>query len=148
MLKYKTNSFEETQKVAEDLAKKILKNKPSRQAFVIALEGELGAGKTSFVQGFSKGFGIKEKITSPTFNIYKNYKLQAKNYKLFYHFDCYRIERPEEILALGFKEIISNPQNIVAIEWPEKIKKVLPKNTYWLFFNFIDDTVREIKGII
>ena len=145
MLKYKTNSFEETQKTAGDLAKKILESKPNGQAFVIALKGDLGTGKTSFAQGFAKKLGVKEKITSPTFNIYKKYKLQTKNYKLFYHFDCYRIEKPKEILDLNFENIIFDSKNIVVIEWAEKIKKIIPKNTLWIEFVFVDNDKREIK---
>lgn len=127
-------SAEETQKLAEEFAKKI------KPPFVLALRGDLGGGKTTFLQGFAKGLGIKEKILSPTYNIYKRYGI-------FYHFDCYRIENPEEILALGFKEIISNPKNIVAIEWAEKIETILPKNTHWLDFKFIGETTRSIDGL-
>lgn len=147
-LKYKTKSFKETQEVAGDLAKNILKNKtclPGRQAFIIALKGDLGAGKTTFIQGFAKKLGIKEKVTSPTFNIYKSYKLKFTNYKLFYHFDCYRIEKPKDILDLNFENIIFDSKNIVVIEWAEKIKKIMPKNVLWIEFIFIDKNKREIK---
>ncbi|GAH99033.1 unnamed protein product, partial [marine sediment metagenome] len=58
--------------------------------------------------------------------------------------DCYRIKKPEELLALGFKEIISNPQNIVTIEWADKIKKILSKNTIFLKFEFKDKNKRRI----
>ena len=104
-----SKSIAKTQKIAKELAEKILKHKKKRNhAFVIALKGDLGGGKTTFVQGFAKGLGIKGKILSPTFNIYKNYKM-------FYHFDCYRIKNSKEILDLHFKEIIQNPKNIVII---------------------------------
>ncbi len=133
-----THSAKETQKLAKDFTKSILKeNKNRNGAFVIALRGDLGGGKTTFIQGFAKGLGVKEKILSPTFNIYKRYGN-------FYHFDCYRIEKSEEILALGFKEIVSNPKNIVAIEWAEKIEKILPKDIKWIIFEFIDETTRSI----
>jgi len=87
----------------------------------------LGSGKTTFVQGFLRGLGIKKKITSPTFVI-------AKNYKQAYHIDCYRIKKADELLKLGLREVLENPQNIVLIEWAEKIKKILPKNFVWLKF--------------
>lgn len=127
---YQTNSAGETRKLGGMLARKISRG-------IIALEGNLGSGKTTFIQGFAKGLGIKEKITSPTFVI-------LKNFKNFYHIDCYRIQTPEEILSIGFKEIISNPNNIVAIEWPEKIKKILPKNIIKIKFKFIDKNTRKI----
>lgn len=148
-LKYKTNSLEETQKIAKELAENILKNKKwrllaSRRAFIIALKGNIGSGKTTFLQGFVKGLRLKEKITSPTFNIYKNYQLKDAYYGQFYHFDCYRIEKYQEILELGFEKIISDPKNIVAVEWPEKIKNILPKNILWIKFKFINKTEHSI----
>jgi len=133
-----SRSVDETQKIAEKMAKEILKEKKGRQnAFVLALRGDLGGGKTTFLQGFAKGLGVKDKILSPTFNIYRRYGN-------FYHFDCYRIEKPEEILALGFEKIISDSKNIVAIEWAEKIESILPQDVKWLDFKFIDDATRSI----
>ena len=131
----KSNSARQTQKIAEDFAKKIPQKR--EQAFIIALRGYLGGGKTTFAQGLAKGLGIKEKINSPTFNI-------CKRYKNFYHFDCYRIENSKEILDLGFKEIAENPNNIVAIEWAERIKDILPKNTHWIDFKFLEKEKRTI----
>ncbi|OGZ78998.1 MAG: tRNA (adenosine(37)-N6)-threonylcarbamoyltransferase complex ATPase subunit type 1 TsaE [Candidatus Staskawiczbacteria bacterium RIFOXYB1_FULL_37_44] len=125
--------------------------KQSKTAVVIALHGNLGGGKTTFLQGFAKGLGIKEKILSPTFIIYrkfcipKNGRSSILTNKRLFHFDCYRINKSEEILELGFKEIISNPENIVAIEWPEKIKKYLPKNFIKINFTFVDEKTREIN---
>lgn len=147
-------SAKQTQSLASRLAKKILVSKPEQGAFVLALKGDLGSGKTTFVQGLAKGLGIKNKINSPTFVIMKKFKVphrgtlrgrQNSKCKVFYHFDCYRIDKPEEILELGWQEIIANPQNIVAIEWPEKIKKFLPKETICLNFKFINKNQREIK---
>jgi len=103
----------QTKKLGEILAKEILKEKKQKKAFVLGLKGGLGGGKTTFLQGFARGLGIKEKITSPTFII-------MKKFSNFYHFDCYRIRKPKELLDLGFKEIISNPRNIVAIEFINK----------------------------
>ncbi|OGZ29163.1 MAG: tRNA (adenosine(37)-N6)-threonylcarbamoyltransferase complex ATPase subunit type 1 TsaE [Candidatus Nealsonbacteria bacterium RIFOXYC1_FULL_40_7] len=100
------------------------------------------------MQGFAAGLGIKEKITSPTFNIFKKYPIKNEpgSYEpgSFYHFDCYRIEKPKEILDLGFEKIISDPKNIVAIEWAENIKESLPKNTRWINFKFVDKNTRVI----
>jgi len=135
MHSYKTDSSKETQKIAAGLAKKFLRAKTKRKnALVFALMGELGSGKTTFVQGFLRGLGIKKKITSPTFVIAKNYKLKTKNYKQAYHIDCYRIKKADELLKLGLREVLENPQNIVLIEWAEKNKKILPKNFVWLKF--------------
>ncbi len=127
----------QTQQIAIKLAKDILKKPTTKQAVVVALEGDLGSGKTTFIQGFAKGLGIKENITSPTFTI-------IKRYDSFYHIDCYRLDKPEEILDLGWQEIISNPKNIIAIEWPKKIKPLLPKITIWYRFKLINRNKREI----
>ena len=121
--------------LAQEIVKKSLKNKT---ALIIGLEGELGSGKTTFIKAFAKGLGIKKRLTSPTFVL-------MKNYRNFYHIDCYRIKNYKDILALDFKEIISNPKNIVIIEWAEKIKKILPKNIIWLKFKTISDKEKEIK---
>jgi len=88
--------------------------------------------------------GIKDKILSPTFVILKNFQLPTSKFQYFYHIDCYRIKKPEEILTLGFKEIVSNPKNIIAIEWAEKMNKILPKESIILDFKFKREREREI----
>ena len=110
----------------------------------MALKGELGVGKTSFVQGLAKGLGIKGNILSPTFLIIKSYKLQTKNYKLFYHIDCYRLKSAKELLQLGCEEIIENPNNIVAVEWADNVKSIIPKDAPWLFFSHKEGDTRTI----
>jgi tRNA threonylcarbamoyladenosine biosynthesis protein TsaE len=147
--KYLTNSSAQTRNLAKKLSEDFFKKASVKQAFIIALKGELGGGKTTFLQGFAKWLGIKEKITSPTFVIAKRFSLYSskKNkgkFKNFYHFDCYRIGNPREILNLDFMKIILDSQNIVAIEWPERIKKILPKNVILIKFKFINDKTREI----
>jgi tRNA threonylcarbamoyladenosine biosynthesis protein TsaE len=122
--------------------------KKGRKALVFGLRGDLGGGKTTFLQGFAKGLGIKQKILSPTFLIMKRYQLN--NWAIgqlgnFYHFDCYRIKKSKEILDLGFKKIISDSKNIIAIEWADRIQKIMPKNTIWIKFEFIDENKREIR---
>ena len=143
IIKKITTSYKQTQKLGEDLAKKVLRLPQDGGATVLSLRGNLGGGKTTFLQGFAIGLGIKEKILSPTFVIMKKFKF-GKN-RNFYHFDCYRFDKAEDILELGFKEIISDPKNIVAIEWPEKVKKVLPKDFLKIKFKFIDKNKREIN---
>lgn len=126
----------QTKKIAADLAKKILKSPPrQKHARVIALVGDLGAGKTTFVQGFAKGLGIKHRIVSPTFLIVRNYELRIMNYDSFYHIDTYRIQNVKELNTLDFKKILADPKNIVLIEWADKIKKILPKDTIWIQFS-------------
>ena len=121
---------------AQELIKKPLKTK---RAVIIGLEGELGSGKTRFVQGFAKGLGIRQRLTSPTFVL-------MKKYRNLYHIDCYRLHKPKDLIDLDFEEILSNPKNIVLIEWAEKVKKILPeKNNIWIKFKVIDKNKRKIN---
>ncbi len=140
-----TYSSKQTQKLGKLLAEEIAKTEKKTGAFVLGLKGDLGGGKTTFLQGFAKGLGIKEKITSPTFVLMKKFRIPNTKFQNFYHFDCYRIGKPKEILEMGFREIISNPQNIVALEWADKIKSILPKNVIRISFDFINQSVRKIK---
>jgi len=143
-LKQITNNAKETQKLGKELAENVLKLKPLKTAVIIGFEGDLGSGKTTFLQGFAKGLGIKEKILSPTFVILKHLKITKSRYTDFYHVDCYRLKKKEELLGLGFKKIVSNPSNIVAIEWVGQIKKILPRKTIFVSFKFIKENKREI----
>jgi len=147
--KYLTVNPSQTKEIAKKLARGFLKRPSRKQAFIIGLKGDLGGGKTTFLQGFGKGLGIKGKITSPTFVIAKRFSFPSlkkikRGFKNFYHFDCYRIKNPKEILCLGFVKIVSDPQNIVAIEWPERIRKILPRSVLLVEFKFIDKKTREI----
>ncbi len=125
-----------TNRLAEKLALEILKDKKTRKgAVVLALVGDLGAGKTTFAQAFAKALGVKEKIASPTFLIMRSYKPAGKNYKLFYHIDAYRLNSSRELLDLGFADLLKDPANIILIEWADKIKDILPADVRWLRFS-------------
>ena len=145
--KYTTYSPAQTKNLAKRFAQGILKISLKKKAIVIALKGELGSGKTTFLQGFAKGLRIKDKILSPTFVLMKKFLIPNSRFLIqwFYHIDCYRIKKPEEILFLGFEEIISNPKNIVAIEWAEKVNKLLPRESIILGFKIKGEKKREIK---
>jgi len=117
--------------------------------------GDLGGGKTTFLQGLAKGLGVKEKVLSPTFIIMRkfeirnpkfetNSKFQIPKFQTFHHIDCYRIKKPKEILDLGFKEIISDPKNIVVVEWADRVSRIIPKGALWLSFEFVDKNKRKI----
>jgi len=144
ILECKTKSPTETQKVGRLLAKEILDKPLFSKAFLLALEGDLGGGKTTFLQGFAKGLQVREGITSPTFVLMKRFPIAKSKFKNFFHIDCYRTEGKEDVLALGFKEIIKDPENIVAVEWADKIKKILPKEIITINFEFIDKNKRKI----
>jgi tRNA threonylcarbamoyladenosine biosynthesis protein TsaE len=144
MKRFLTKSEKETEKLGEKIGKKILKGKLDKTAKILALEGDLGGGKTTFLKGFAKGLGIREKILSPTFILFRKFQIPNSKFQNFYHIDCYRIEKEKEILNLGFREIIKDPQNIVAIEWADKIKKILPKKVIKIKFKIFGKKERKI----
>jgi tRNA threonylcarbamoyladenosine biosynthesis protein TsaE len=147
---YHSNTPAETKKISQALLTEIIGEKSKNKALVMALEGDLGGGKTTFLQGFAKALGIKDKILSPTFVIMKSFQIPPKKriiFKKFYHFDCYRLAKGNDILSLGFSKIISDPFNIVAVEWSEKIKDALPPETVKIKFDFINGNKRKIEII-
>ena len=130
-----TRSAKETRGIARELAFEIARAKTRASACVIALSGALGAGKTTFAQGFAKALGIKERVLSPTFVIMKIYVLQKRaRLKHFVHIDCYRIHSSRDLASLGIKEIFKDKKAIVLIEWPERIRRLIPKNALWIRF--------------
>lgn len=110
---------------------------------IFALTGELGSGKTTFVQGFSEGLGISGRIISPTFILMRKYKAGGKN---FYHVDLYRLEKDigKEAINLGINDIWGRPENIVVIEWAEKIEKMIPQEARWIKFKNLGEKERKI----
>ena len=95
-------------------------------ATVVTLSGELGAGKTTFVQGIARALGVAEPITSPTFVIEKIYSLEGQKWKRLIHIDAYRLADARELAALGWQEIVADPENLVCIEWPEHVAALIP----------------------
>ncbi len=119
-----TLSEQETWQVGFDFGKNL------ESGVTLALYGNLGAGKTKFLQGLAKGLGVKEIVNSPTFNILKVYSVKSnKNIKQFCHIDAYRLNSEKDLLTLGIEEFLSDTDTVVAIEWAEKIKNIWPKNT-------------------
>ena len=141
-----TKSPFQTQNIGRILVEEILKTQyRKKNSFLLALEGDLGGGKTTFLKGFAKGLGVRQKITSPTFLIMKRFPVPGSRFQNFYHFDCYRIKGSGDVLDLGFKDIIAGSENIIAVEWAEKIRKILPKGIFLIKFEFIDKNIRKIN---
>lgn len=138
-MEIKTASPKETQKVAKDLAKTLTGGD------VVALFGDLGAGKTTFVQGLAQGLGIKRKITSPTFVFMRSYPFFKKGKEMtFYHIDLYRGEEKADFAALGLDEIFS-PDSIVVLEWAERLENFLPKARINVKIETVDTKTRRIN---
>ncbi len=136
---YIAETKKETKELAQKTAEAVLKGR----ARVLALKGDLGGGKTTFVQFLAEKLGIKEDVLSPTFVIFRKFKAPFP-FQYFYHFDCYRIKNSKEILDLGFREIVDNPKNIVVIEWAGKIEDILPEEALVLNFEFLEENKRKI----
>lgn len=127
------------------LAQEFLANlSHGEKAVVVALQGDLGAGKTTFTQAAGKLLGVEENMHSPTFVIEKIYKIDYKGFKKLIHIDAYRLEKEAELLHLGWGEIIRDPDNLIFIEWPENVKGIIPDDAKRISFKFISDTEREI----
>ena len=132
-----TKSAEETKNFGKEVASNL------EGGEVFALSGELGSGKTTFVQGFAEGLGIKGRIISPTFILMRKYGAGDKD---FYHIDLYRLEGnvENEVINLGLSDIWAKSENIVAIEWAEKIEKIIPKSAKWIKFENLGGEKRKI----
>lgn len=118
-----------TKKIAKSFLKQIVKTK-NKTACVVGLYGDLGTGKTTFTQYVAKELGIKKKVASPTFVVMKRYPLKNEMFKNFFHLDAYRLKDEKELHALGWKDMVKNPDNLIFIEWPERVKKAMPKKHY------------------
>ncbi|MCF7820752.1 MAG: tRNA (adenosine(37)-N6)-threonylcarbamoyltransferase complex ATPase subunit type 1 TsaE [Candidatus Pacebacteria bacterium] len=134
-----SNSPKETQKIATEIISDI------SAPFIIALEGNLGAGKTVFVQGLAQSLDIKEAVNSPTFNIFKIYKTKHKTIKYLCHVDAYRLNSEQELRSLGIDEYIEDKNTLVVIEWADKVKSILPSNYLLISILTKSEKKREIK---
>lgn len=117
-----------------------------KEPVIIAIQGQLGAGKTHFAGGLAKEMGVNIPVKSPTYSLVNEYELEDK--KILYHIDTYRMESAEELLNLGFEEMLRD-SNIVLIEWADKVLPVLDtyKDKYkfiWLKFEYLNDNERSI----
>ncbi len=138
--------IKESGKIAEIFLNELLKNEDDLTgATVVALSGDLGAGKTAFTQAVAKGLGIKNKVNSPTFVLIKKYSLKNDKYKYFFHIDAYRLKNEQELLHLGWNEIINNKEHLVFIEWPEIVKNVIPKYAKRISISHTKEGGREIE---
>ncbi|WP_420908217.1 tRNA (adenosine(37)-N6)-threonylcarbamoyltransferase complex ATPase subunit type 1 TsaE [Macrococcus armenti] len=125
------NGIEDTKQLSEKIAKYVV------PGTVILLNGDLGAGKTTFSQFFGSALGVTQNITSPTFNIIKSYDGRMP----FHHMDCYRLEGAED--DLGFDEYFYG-DGVSIVEWPEMIEDFLPESYLTLQIKRVDEMSREV----
>ena len=139
-----SKSLKETQKLAKEIVGNI-KASDKGLAFVVAMHGDLGSGKTTFVKAVAKAFGIENTVTSPTFVIEKIYKLENQEFDNLIHIDAYRLKSGEELKTIGWEEVSKNPKNIIFIEWPNNVEDILPESKQEIIFKFVDENTREIE---
>lgn len=140
-MKIKVNNLQDTEKIGKIISRCLEKGT------VLCLDGDLGAGKTAITQFIAKEFGVKEYITSPTFNIIKEYEGRLP----FYHMDVYRIESEDDMYDLGYDEYIYS-EGVTVIEWSENIRTILPDERIDIKIDRIDDNKRimtiEGRGVV
>jgi len=134
-MNYIVKSIEETKSLASDFAKTL------KVGDVVLLNGDLGAGKTTFTQLVFSCLGVKEVVNSPTFAILKSY--QGDGITL-HHFDTYRIST-EEAIEAGFDEVLEDRDSIIFIEWSENIAPLLPEKTKVVNISLLNETTREFQ---
>ncbi len=114
-------------------------------ATLIALSGDLGAGKTTLTQEIARQLGVKENVISPTFVIMKKYEVVDDTFKYLVHIDAYRLEKDEELIKLGWKEILEDKNNLVIIEWPENVIGCIPDKVCKVRLSHQDEGTRTVE---
>ncbi len=146
-----------------DVVLRVLSKLENRESFIVsntatilALNGDLGSGKTTFTKMLARELGIQEHITSPTFVIQKSYNIPKTQittpkpcfgvvrYDNLVHIDAYRLSSGEDMNVLDFKDTIKNKKNLIAIEWAENIKSSLPSRVVNMRFEYVDETTRRV----
>lgn len=129
----RTRSAAETAALGERIGRQL------RAGDVVGLEGELGAGKTTFAQGIARGLAVTSHVSSPTFTLVREYRGRVP----VYHVDLYRIEREEEVADLALEEVVGG-EGVAVIEWPERAPRVLPEARLRVRIAFDGDDERTI----
>ena len=130
-----THSADEARTVAEEFARTL------KADSVLALHGNLGVGKTTFVQGLARGLGVHESVTSPTFNIFT---LHRGTVFTLVHLDAYRLESGQQIEALMLDDFLTSPY-CLAVEWPERIAAWLPTDAIHLDLSIVEAGIHRIQ---
>ena len=134
---YLSKTAQKTEEIAKKLAKHL------EDTNIIYLYGDLGSGKTTFTKAFVEALGIEKfHVKSPTYTYIREYKLKDRN---IYHIDLYRIAEIDELLFQEIEELTENPNNILIIEWADKLQTKLNAKSLDVYFKYVDENQREIK---
>ena len=140
--KYTSNSEEETLELGRKFAERL------KAGDVVAIEGDLGSGKTEFIKGIGEYFNVEDTVNSPTFTIMNHYTGMLDDEEIdIFHIDLYRIENEKELAEIGFDECLHSPEYIKLIEWPNKAGDRINNLNYKIIINTDEDNEvrREIE---
>ncbi|MBR4127893.1 MAG: tRNA (adenosine(37)-N6)-threonylcarbamoyltransferase complex ATPase subunit type 1 TsaE [Bacteroidaceae bacterium] len=137
-MELKINNLEEIGAVAEEFIRLAM-----QEDTVFAFNGQMGAGKTTFIKALCEALGVSEVVTSPTFSIVNEYRSDETG-ELIYHFDFYRIKKIDEAYDMGCEDYFYSGA-VCLIEWPELVEDLLPGNTVWVDIRVNDDDTRTIS---
>lgn len=129
-------TVEKTQAAAKELLASLT---PHSAATVLGLHGDLGAGKTTFVQALAAELGVADVVTSPTFVVLKQYPLESDRWQQLVHVDAYRLDHASELETLGFRELLQEPKTLICVEWAERVADILPADTLHLNFKLMGE---------
>lgn len=133
------NSLDELEKSVQLLLQQLENRR------VLAFTGEIGAGKTTFIQAFCRHFGVREPVTSPTYALVNEYTYQDGQGQMqyIYHMDLYRLKQMEEALDFGIEEYLYD-DHYCLVEWPEIVEELLPEDTVWINLQIVNDSTRKM----
>lgn len=134
-MRFQSTSRAATVAFAAKIAERLLGTPTTRRATVLALRGDLGAGKTTFTQGLLKALGVRQSVTSPTFILMHRYALRGDRFTNAYHIDGYRLHDPKQFASLQLDDILADPHALVIVEWPERAAGILPRHTKLIAFS-------------
>lgn len=149
MRAYPSRSAEETRELGRQILEELLLSRVnSASSVVVALTGDLGAGKTQLTKGIAAGLGIaQDELHSPTFSLANEYDVTLPDGTRlrFNHLDAYRFEDPDELLELGIEDYLYAPNAITILEWAERVEKYLPPDVIRISIETVSESVREIS---
>lgn len=137
-----SKSLEDTRRIARDIAEGI---DVEDRAHVIGLSGDLGAGKTAFVQELARVLGVVDRVASPTFVLLKMYETTHKKIDTLIHIDAYRLESGNELSVLGFEEMLREPRTLICVEWHERVQEILPNEYTVVQFDPLNSYTRNVE---
>ncbi|MEA3399072.1 MAG: tRNA (adenosine(37)-N6)-threonylcarbamoyltransferase complex ATPase subunit type 1 TsaE [Patescibacteria group bacterium] len=137
-----------TKKEIPEITRKILNQISKKEkATVVAFSGDLGTGKTTLIQSISNQLGIKDDLNSPTFVLIKFYGIEGDYNKLI-HVDAYRLESSKELIKLNWNELLKSSNNLILIEWPEKVPEAIPEDAIWVKLEHVNEEIRKIELVL